>query len=243
MLNFEFRFIIMRTVLILIELTNCMIALLTIIVVSYLLGSISPSIIISRLVKGVDVRTTGSGNAGMTNAIRLLGAKWGVLVAFIDLAKGFCATMVVTSLFISGVNITYIDETLVRILAGVAGVAGHIWTVFFGFKGGKGVLTVAGAVLGIAPLQVGICFLVFLAVLVLSRYVSLSSIIGVSVFPVIVLIQKFLLHNDISVHLIWFSFFVALLITFTHRENIKRLLRGEEKRIGKSVTVQNTQST
>lgn len=217
-----------------------MVSLSIILIASYLLGSVSPSIILSRLLKGVDVRTTGSGNAGMTNAIRLLGGKWGAVVAFIDVAKGFCAAMFITSLFFSGINLAYFDETLVRILAGVAAVAGHIWTVFFGFKGGKGVLTVAGAVLGVAPLQVGICFLVFLIVFGLFRYISLGSIIGSWVFPIMVFIQKFILGSNVSVHLVWFSVFVSLLITFTHRENIVRLLRGEEKKFGKPATHHNT---
>ncbi|MBL7959715.1 glycerol-3-phosphate 1-O-acyltransferase PlsY [bacterium] len=217
-----------------------MVSLFIILIASYLLGSVSPSIILSRLLKGVDVRTTGSGNAGMTNAIRLLGGKWGAVVAFIDVAKGFCAAMFITSLFFSGINLAYFDETLVRILAGVAAVAGHIWTVFFGFKGGKGVLTVAGAVLGVAPLQVGICFLVFLIVFGLFRYISLGSIIGSWVFPIMVFIQKFILGSNVSVHLVWFSVFVSLLITFTHRENIVRLLRGEEKKFGKPATHHNT---
>lgn len=219
-----------------------MISFTLIMVISYLLGSISPSIILSRMIKGVDVRTTGSGNAGMTNAVRLLGAKWGAVVALIDAAKGFCAAMVVTSLFYSGVNMGFMDETLVRILAGVAAVVGHIWTVFFGFKGGKGVLTLAGAVLGVAPAEVGICFLVFLIVFGLSRYVSLGSIVGVWFFPINVMIQQFVLHRDISAHLIWFSFMVALLISYTHRENISRLIRGEEKKFGKSATSTNSPS-
>ncbi|KAB2878098.1 glycerol-3-phosphate 1-O-acyltransferase PlsY [bacterium] len=217
-----------------------MVSLFIILIASYLLGSVSPSIILSRLLKGVDVRTTGSGNAGMTNAVRLLGGRWGAVVAFIDLAKGFCAAMFITSLFFSGINLAYFDETLVRILAGVAAVAGHIWTVFFGFKGGKGVLTVAGAVLGVAPLQVGICFLVFLIVFGLFRYISLGSIVGSWVFPIMVFIQKFILDSSVSFHLVWFSVFVAVLITFTHRENIVRLLRGEEKKFGKPATHQNT---
>lgn len=219
-----------------------MVSLVIILIMSYLLGSISPSIILSRMIKGVDVRTTGSGNAGMTNAIRLLGAKWGAVVALIDLAKGFCAAMILTSLFYSDVNMNFIDETLVRILAGVAAVAGHIWTIFFGFKGGKGVLTVTGAVLGVAPAEVGICFMVFLIVFALFRYVSLGSIIGVWFFPANVMIQRFFLDRDISVHLLWFSFIVALLITYTHRENIARLIRGEEKKFGKTQTSANDPS-
>jgi glycerol-3-phosphate acyltransferase PlsY len=219
-----------------------MLSLILILVLSYLLGSISPSIILSRLIKGVDVRTTGSGNAGMTNAIRLLGAKWGAVVALIDLAKGFCAAMVITSLFYSGIQIPLFDETLVRILAGMASVVGHIWTIFFGFKGGKGVLTVTGAILGVAPAEIGICFLIFLIILGLSRYVSLGSIVGSWFFPITVLLKIFFMENPVSVHLIWFSFLAAGLITYTHRENIGRLIRGEEKKIGRSKASTNGQT-
>ncbi len=211
-----------------------MLSLFLILLISYLLGSISPSIILSRLIKGVDVRSTGSGNAGMTNAIRLLGPRWGAVVAIVDAAKGFCAAILVAPMLFPGIGLPFIDETLVRILAGVAAVAGHIWTVFFGFKGGKGVLTVAGAVLGVAPAEVGICFLVFLIILALFRYVSLGSITGAWTFPLLVLIQIFFAAGTVSIHLIWFSFLVALLITYTHRENIARLRRGEEKKVGRS---------
>jgi glycerol-3-phosphate acyltransferase PlsY len=216
-----------------------MISLVLILLCSYLLGSISPSIILSRLIKGVDIRTVGSGNAGMTNAIRLLGGKWGAVVAVIDMAKGFCASMVVTSVFYESVDIMYVDETLLRILACVAVVAGHIWTIFFGFKGGKGVLTIAGGVLGVAPIQVGMCLVIFLIIFALTRYISLGSVLGSWFFAIEVFTQKYILHDPISVYLLWFSLFVALLINYTHRENVKRLLRGEEKKFGSRSAFEN----
>ncbi len=209
-----------------------MISLGLILLCSYLLGSISPSIILSRLVKGVDIRSVGSGNAGMTNAIRLLGGKWGSVVALFDMAKGFCASMVITSIFYESVDIMFVDETFLRILACVAVVTGHIWTVFFRFKGGKGVLTMAGGVLGVAPIQVGMCLLLFVIVFMITRYVSLGSVLGSWLFAITVFTQKYILHDTISPYLLWFSLFVAILINYTHRENIKRLLRGEEKKFG-----------
>ncbi|NUM82263.1 glycerol-3-phosphate 1-O-acyltransferase PlsY [bacterium] len=209
-----------------------MLHLLAVTVISYLLGSISPSIILSRLIKGVDIRTYGSGNAGMTNAIRLLGGKWGTVVALFDFAKGFCAAMVIGSWLMPPPELLVIDPIAVRILAGIAAVAGHIWTVFFGFKGGKGVLTVAGAVTGVAPSEVGMCFVVFMIIFLLTRYVSLGSIIGAIFFPVIVFIEAWALHEPVSPYLLVFSVFVAVLIMFTHRANIRRLLKGEENKFG-----------
>ncbi|MBX7151211.1 glycerol-3-phosphate 1-O-acyltransferase PlsY [bacterium] len=209
-----------------------MLHLLATIVVSYLLGSISPSIILSRLIKGVDIRTYGSGNAGMTNAIRFLGAKWGTVVAVFDFAKGFCAAMVISTWLMPSSDLLVIDPIAVRILAGIAAVAGHIWTIFFDFKGGKGVLTVAGAVTGVAPSEVGLCFVVFLIIFLLTRYVSLGSIIGAIFFPVIVFIEAWVLHEPVSPYLLVFSLFVAVLIMFTHRANIRRLLKGEENKFG-----------
>ncbi len=209
-----------------------MISLILILVLAYLLGSVSPSIILSRLVKGVDIRTFGSGNAGMTNAMRLLGVKWGSLVAFIDTLKGFTASWALTTWLYSSVDTTDMDVILVRILAGTMAMAGHIWTVFFGFRGGKGVLTMAGAVLGVAPLQVGVCTGIFLLVLVTTRYVSLSSIISYTCFPVVVFVFQMIFQVETSLYLKIFSFLIAGAIIFTHRENIKRLIRGEERKIG-----------
>lgn len=210
-----------------------MMGLALILLTAYLLGSISPSIVLSRLVKGQDIRTVGSGNAGMTNAIRFLGPGWGTLVALIDLGKGLLSSWGLPVWFAPLVFPLNVDPILIRILAGTAAVAGHIWTVFFGFRGGKGVLTLAGAVLGVAPLPVGICFLIFLLIFLLTRYVSLGSIIGAVSFPVIVLVQKWVFLESVSTYLIGFSIFVAFLIAYTHRANIGRLIRGEESKFGK----------
>lgn len=208
-----------------------MISLTLILVLAYLLGSLSPSIILSRIIKGIDIRTYGSGNAGMTNAMRLLGMKWGTVVALIDTLKGFTASYIFTTWLYSAIDVTPLDVTLVRILAGSMAMVGHIWTVFFGFKGGKGVLTMAGAVLGVAPLQVGICTMIFLTVLFISRYVSLSSMIAYSFFPVVVFVFNLVFQVETSIYLKIFSFLIAGVIIYTHRENISRLIKGEERKI------------
>ncbi len=201
-----------------------------ILVLAYLLGSISPSIMLSRLVKGVDIRHYGSGNAGMTNAMRLLGARWGTVVALIDLAKGFAASMLLVSWLGAGIELRYTDETLIRILAGTAAVVGHVWTIFFRFKGGKGVLTLAGAILGVAPFEIACCFAVFVIVFLAFRYVSLGSITSALFFPLLVSLERFVLAWEISPYLVAFSALAGAFIVFTHRANVGRLWRGEEKK-------------
>lgn len=208
-----------------------MISLLLILILAYLLGSISPSILLGKLIKGVDIRTFGSGNAGMTNAMRLLGVRWGIVVMVIDTLKGFTASWILPTWLYSSIDHTSLDVILVRILAGVMAMVGHIWTVFFGFRGGKGVLTMAGAVLGVAPLQVGICTGIFVLVLLISRYVSLSSILAYSSFPLVVLIMNLVFQVETSLYLKIFSFLIAGAIIYTHRANIGRLLRGEERKV------------
>lgn len=210
-----------------------MIGLFLILILAYLIGSISPSILLSTLVKGQDIRKYGSGNAGMTNAIRFLGPRWGTVVALIDLGKGVLASLGLAVWLAPLLGELVIDPILLRILAGLSAVTGHIWTIFYRFRGGKGVLTLAGAIIGVAPLHVGICFLIFMIVFLLTRYVSLGSIVGAVVLPMIVLFQKIVLKEIVSPYLIGFSFFVAILVVYTHRANIVRLLRGEESKFGK----------
>lgn len=205
-----------------------MTTIILILILSYLIGSVSPSIILSRWVKGVDIRTYGSGNAGMTNAIRLLGPKWGTVVALIDLAKGFSASMVIVFVMRPYIDFSVIDEMLLRILAGAAAVVGHIWTIFFRFRGGKGVLTMAGAILGVAPLEIGLCLVVFLTIFLTTRIVSLGSVIGAICFPIIVFVERWWFRPELSPYLLVFSLFASGLLIFTHRTNIRRLLRGEE---------------
>jgi len=135
-----------------------MLSITLIILLAYLTGSISPSILISRWVKGKDVRDYGSGNAGLTNAFRMLGLKWGIVILLSDFGKGLFAAMVIPSLSFLHVDLPYIDETLLRIIAASAVVLGHVYPIFFGFRGGKGVLTLAGAVVGIAPFEAGLVF-------------------------------------------------------------------------------------
>lgn len=194
------------------------------VLIAYLLGSIPTSVWIGRFFYGIDVREFGSGNAGATNTFRVLGRRAGVPVLIIDILKGSL-----------GVGLSYFSDYLpgssafinLQIGLGIAGLVGHIFPVFAGFRGGKGVATLLGAVICIAPMACMLSLLVFLAVLFSTRIVSLSSMLAGVSFP---LVLNLWLNNNNSVLLI-FSVVVALLLIVTHRKNIQRLLKNQESRV------------
>lgn len=194
---------------------------------SYLLGSIPTSIIAVKLLKGIDIREYGSGNAGATNVFRVMGWKIGLAVLIIDMAKGYIPTILFYKLGMKGVDWPIIN---LQILAGLSAIFGHIWTVFAGFKGGKGVGTGAGMLIGLTSFAVFIGIIVFIIVVSISRFVSLGSIIASLSVPVTVIVQN---QSQVTFPLQLFilSLFVPVLIIYTHRENIQRLLKGEESRI------------
>ncbi len=214
-----------------------MLSLSILIFLSYLVGSIPTSIIISKLVKGIDIRQYGSGNAGGTNVMRILGFKAGITVIIIDILKGLFATSVISKFMYSGIpfnNYTpFEDFTLVKIICGTAAVIGHIWTIFGGFRGGKGIATAAGMLIGIAPWDILIVLGVFSIVLFISKYVSLGSISAAIAFPLTLIFRANVLKTEIEGYstLIYFSIGMALLLIFTHRKNIIRLIQGKEHKI------------
>jgi glycerol-3-phosphate acyltransferase PlsY len=199
--------------------------LLLIILLSYFLGSIATAVWAGKIFHGVDVREHGSGNAGATNVIRVLGWKTGVPVLLIDVLKGWSAAMLPVFLSLAGRDTAQL--TNYQIIAGIAAVLGHIFPVFAGFRGGKGVATIFGVLLAIHP-QVTLSSLgVFLFVFLISGYVSLSSMSAGVAFPLFLI----LLFNTPSIFLKIFSVVVAFAIIITHRKNIGRLLRGEESKL------------
>jgi acyl phosphate:glycerol-3-phosphate acyltransferase len=206
-------------------------------ILSYLVGSIPTSIIVARKMRGIDIRQHGSGNAGGTNAFRVLGWKAGVFVIIMDMAKGLFATLVVTRLMYGPFpfeNITPFDDyTVVQIIAGCAAILGHVWTVFAGFRGGKGIATAGGMLLGIAPVEVGVSFGVFLIVILVSQYVSLGSLSAAVAFPLTMFLRENVFMVNVRGYdtLIFFTAGIALLIIYTHRANIGRLLKGTENRV------------
>jgi glycerol-3-phosphate acyltransferase PlsY len=206
-------------------------------VLSYLVGSIPTSIIVAKAARGIDIRQHGSGNAGGTNVIRVLGWKAGVFVIVMDIAKGLLATLVVARLMYGPIpfeNRTPFDDfTLVQIIAGCAAIFGHVWTLFAGFRGGKGIATAGGMLIGVAPVEVAVSFGVFAVVFLISQYVSLGSLSAAIAFPLTMFFRENVFMADVQGYntLIFFSIGISLLIFFTHRSNIQRLLRGTENKI------------
>lgn len=183
----------------------------------YLIGSIPTAYIIVKLVKKIDIRTVGSGNAGATNAARVLG-KWGFISVFtIDLLKGFLPTYLLY-------YISAFESKEIALVMGIVLVLGHTYTVFLGFRGGKGVATGAGVFLALAPIEMGIAFAVFIITFLITRMVSAGSILGSLALLISVLIM-----SD------WFALkvmtaIVVLFVIFKHRSNIVRILKGQENK-------------
>ncbi len=199
----------------------------TMIVLAYLLGSIPSAVWIGKKYYGIDIREHGSKNAGTTNMLRVLGRRAAAPVFALDFLKGFVAVTVIELLQydeLIGPN----DIINLKIAAVVAAVLGHIFPIFAGFRGGKGVATLVGAVTGIYPPAILLCFGVWIVVLMISHYVSLSSMIAGCCFPVFTLISP---KVNGSVPFVVFSFAIAVLLIVTHRKNIKRLREGTESKI------------
>lgn len=204
-----------------------MIYLILMIFASYLLGAIPTSIIASKLLRGIDIRQHGSGNAGATNVFRVMGWKAGLGVLIIDIAKGFIPTVFFYKLALNCVDWAVIN---LQIIAGLSAIFGHIWTIFAGFKGGKGVGTGAGMLIGLAPIAVVVGLIVFIIVVAVSRFISLGSIMASLSVPVTIVAQQYQSQESFPIQLFILSLFVPALIIYTHRKNIQRLLKGEESR-------------
>jgi len=200
------------------------------IIVSYILGSISGSMLVGKL-KGIDIRKMGSGNAGGTNTFRIMGAFYAFIVLLIDGIKGYIAVTLIALLKISNDNsIHFINHEYLQILCGLSVVLGHVYPIFYEFRGGKGAATMIGVLAALFPLGLLICFIAWLSTLIISGYVGLSTIIAGITFPIITLI---LYNNEIASLFIFFSFIISSFIIFTHRDNIKRMKNGTEKKFQK----------
>ncbi len=214
-----------------------MLLLAIIIILSYLVGSIPTSILISKAAGGIDIRNHGSGNAGGTNVMRVLGWKYGLLVILLDALKGAVAVIIIARLFFGPLpfeNISPFDDfTLVQIIAGISAVIGHIWTVFAGFRGGKGIATALGMLVMLVTVEMIIAVGIFALVVIISRYVSLGSIIAAISVPSTLFIRENLFHVDIPGYSTLFPFIIAVsaLVVFTHRKNLVRLIKGNENKL------------
>lgn len=195
------------------------------IITAYLIGSIPTALIISKSYFGIDIREYGSGNMGATNAFRILGPKYGTIIMVIDVLKGMIAVglFYLLPFYISN----EFERTNFMIALGLSAVIGHIFPVFADFKGGKGVATLLGMILAIQPYVALTCIGVFLIVLFLTRYVSLSSILGAVMLPICVL---WIWNEDELTYRI-FALLVAIMVIITHQKNISRIIKGAENRV------------
>lgn len=191
--------------------------------IAYLIGSIPTAVWIGKVFYGIDVREYGSGNAGATNTFRVLGKKAGIPVLLIDVFKGWIS-----------VNMAYLtdyrpgSEQFVnfQLVMGIAALLGHIFPVYAGFRGGKGIATLLGIVLAVHPPAALISISIFILVLLISRYVSLGSMIAALSFPVLIIV----VFKSVIPSLVIFSLVIAVLVLITHQKNIERLLRREESK-------------
>jgi glycerol-3-phosphate acyltransferase PlsY len=191
------------------------------ILLAYLLGSVPTAFIFGKLLKGIDIREYGSGNVGATNIARTLGKGYGVVVLLLDFLKGFIAVTVLPLLIFKGAE----TSEAIYIILGAAAIAGHIWTIFLKFKGGKGVATTAGVMIGLAPVILLSCFVIWIIIFAIWRYVSLASIIAAIFLPIFAVITG----RDIS--FIIFCAFLCLVGVYMHKGNIKRLIQGNESKL------------
>ena len=190
---------------------------------SYLIGAIPASFIMGRLARGIDLREHGSGNLGAANTFRVLGRAAAVPVLLFDIGKGFFAVW-----YISGLGGTSIIFSL---LAAVSVVIGHNYSIFVRFSGGKGVGTTAGAFIALAPYAVLFCLAIWLITLLLSRIVSLASMVAAVFLPLSIYLSNLFLDAGTHGAVLLLSIVVALLVIYKHRPNIQRLREGREKKI------------
>jgi glycerol-3-phosphate acyltransferase PlsY len=193
--------------------------------IAYLLGSIPTAVWVGESYYGIDVRAHGSKNAGATNTFRVLGKKPGIVVLLIDVLKG--ATAVLLPYLFLRDTIEYERLIQIQLLTAILAILGHVFPLFANFKGGKGVATSLGIIIGIHPPAAGICLAVFLLVFILSKYVSLGAIITAISFPLLII---FLFHVE-SIWLRGFSILLGSVVVLTHKKNILRLVKGEESKM------------
>lgn len=197
---------------------------IAIVLLAYLMGSISTSVWVGKIFYGVDVREHGSGNAGATNTIRVLGLLPGIIVFIVDVLKGYLA---VRLLFLTDF---YIPQTGMfinfQLILGVAALLGHIFPIFTQFRGGKGVAVLSGVVFALHPYATLFVFLIWIISVIITRFVSLSSMIAGFSFPLLLIF----VYRTTNPSLILFAFILAILMLFTHQKNIERLLSGEESK-------------
>lgn len=201
---------------------------LSALVLAYLFGSIPTAVWIGQAFYGIDVREYGSGNAGATNTFRVLGKKAGIAVMFLDILKGYTATNLA---YLIGLSVTGPQNSVqfvnYQLALGVTAVMGHLFPVFAGFRGGKGVATLFGMILAVHSPAAMLCVLTFVVVLMSTKYVSLSSILAGFTFPLSII---FIFQSPIRSVLLY-GMCICVLILVTHQKNIERLIKGKESKV------------
>jgi glycerol-3-phosphate acyltransferase PlsY len=194
------------------------------IVFAYLLGSIPTAVLVGKVFYKIDIRTTGSGNAGATNTIRVLGLKAGIPVLLFDVFKAWAAVKL--SLFLTNPLFTENQQIVFQIILGSVAVLGHVFPVFASFKGGKGVASLVGVIIALYPASFLVILCCFILTMVLTRIVSVSSIVCSIIFPIV----EIFIFNETNVALMILAIGIAIFIPYTHKANIKRLIAGTEKK-------------
>lgn len=203
-----------------------MIETLTPIIGAYLLGSVPFALIVARIYGVPDLRAVGSGNIGATNVHRAAGFAASLWVYLLDIGKGAAAVIIAQR-----INQDLLPRDVFLVLVALASIIGHIFPLFIGFRGGKGVNTALGAVGSLFPIEALICLGVFLAVVLPTRYISLGSICGAAAFALVILIERFALRYDVSDAFVITAVVIGLLVPITHARNIRRLIAGTENKV------------
>ena len=207
-----------------------MLTILVITILSYLLGSIPSAVIISKAFKGIDIRDHGSKNAGFTNVYRVMGVLPATFVLIMDIGKGMAAVLLVTQISFDPVTLNSVS---LKTLAGILVILGHVFPIFAGFKGGKGIATGLGALLSLIPLEVTLALILFITIVTITRYISLGSLSAASFIFLALLLERYYLGRNVPLELIGMIFFLTVFILYNHRANIKRLLNGTENKFGR----------
>ncbi len=203
-----------------------MLAIISAIIISYIIGSIPTAYIFTKIIKGIDIRKVGSGNVGATNAFRVLGRGWGITILIMDILKGLIPVIFIGSFLKE--RIDFIQDYNLFIIMGLCSICGHNWTIFLKFKGGKGVATTLGVLLGLALKVQGLGLVLLITIFIwfasffLFRIISLSSVLAALAFPFLSLIMQQ------SLTVIIMAFILSIFIILRHKSNIKRLIRKEE---------------
>jgi glycerol-3-phosphate acyltransferase PlsY len=200
------------------------------IIIGYLLGSVPTGVWLGRIFKGIDIRKHGSKSIGATNVLRVLGARLAAVVLLIDIGKGFLSCYLAARLDPGSFSL---EPAQTAMIAGLAAVLGHLFPVFAGFKGGKGIATGAGMLLYLAPLELAFALVIFIITVAITRYVSLGSLLAAAFFSISIFIETYWLKYPLGGEMSILAILLIILTVYTHRANIGRLINGTENRLGR----------